>query len=297
MNRPFFSIILPTYNRLNSLRKISLASFNLQESQDFEIIIVDDNSTDGTEEYFQKDFLKEHPNLAEKTLYFKNRENKGAPVSRNIGANKAMADWLFITEDDVQIEDPGFVEKAKKIITGRDQKQVIISPKRAEIFEKWNYIQKPNILARLGRLSAEVYIDPTQEFTGEVETTHATVFIKTETYLNHLEDENLVGSTYRDETDLYLHITRDGGKIFYCGDVLKVKHRCDLAASGGQKSKKKSMLKSEILVWRNHYYFLQKHFSWPFLRLIVFIKVRMVKHLADLSGLKILKKMLTYWNV
>ena len=48
----FFSVILPTYNRLYSIKKCIFPSLNEQEFNDFEIIVVDDCSKDKTQSYF-----------------------------------------------------------------------------------------------------------------------------------------------------------------------------------------------------------------------------------------------------
>jgi len=52
VDMPFFSIVIPTYNRLPLLRE-TLESIAQQAFRDFEIIVVDDGSTDGTVEHFQ----------------------------------------------------------------------------------------------------------------------------------------------------------------------------------------------------------------------------------------------------
>ena len=46
---PFFSVIVPVYNRSGLLAK-SLQTILMQSFHDFEVIIVDDGSTDNTEE-------------------------------------------------------------------------------------------------------------------------------------------------------------------------------------------------------------------------------------------------------
>ena len=46
---PYFSVVIPTYNRAHSIHKAIDSVLN-QSFQDFEIIIVDDSSTDHTKE-------------------------------------------------------------------------------------------------------------------------------------------------------------------------------------------------------------------------------------------------------
>jgi len=91
---PFFSIITPTYNRQTFLEEM-IASVAAQTFQDYEHIIVDDGSTDGTEELI-KQLMETHP----KIIYIK-QENKGRSVARNVGIEAGKGEYVcFLDSDD-----------------------------------------------------------------------------------------------------------------------------------------------------------------------------------------------------
>ena len=69
---PFFSIVLPTYNRASFLQR-SISSVLSQTFTDFELIIIDDASTDNTKEII--DTFND-----EKIRYFKNEKNRERSV-------------------------------------------------------------------------------------------------------------------------------------------------------------------------------------------------------------------------
>lgn len=89
---PTVSIVLPTYNRAHILKK-SIDSVLNQTYTDFELIIVDDCSTDNTKELvdsFQDERIK----------YFYSECNLGAAGARNLGASKASAPYLAFQDSD-----------------------------------------------------------------------------------------------------------------------------------------------------------------------------------------------------
>jgi len=94
MSDPLISIILPTYNGARYLRK-SIDSCLAQTFADFELIIVDDCSTDDTggiaEEYARKD-----PRIR----VIHNAFNKKLPLSLNTGFEQARGAWHTWTSDD-----------------------------------------------------------------------------------------------------------------------------------------------------------------------------------------------------
>lgn len=88
---PEFSIIIPTYNRKAFLEKTIQSVLN-QSNPPFEIIIVDDGSTDGTEAFVQEKFGDEVTYLAQ--------ENKERGAARNFGASKAKGEYVYFLDSD-----------------------------------------------------------------------------------------------------------------------------------------------------------------------------------------------------
>lgn len=89
------SVVVPTYNRPDYLERL-LLSLNGNEEYIYEVIIVDDNSTNSSEytkviEKFSKKY---------NIVYIRNSENKGAPYCRNIGIDIAKMEYLALTDDD-----------------------------------------------------------------------------------------------------------------------------------------------------------------------------------------------------
>jgi glycosyltransferase involved in cell wall biosynthesis len=90
--RPTFSVVVPTFNRLPHLQR-ALDTVWKQTFADYEVIVVDDGSSDGTAEW-----------LATQTdrLRYLLQENKGPGAARNAGAAAARGDYIaFLDSDDL----------------------------------------------------------------------------------------------------------------------------------------------------------------------------------------------------
>lgn len=89
---PFFSIIIPTYNRAHMIG-IAIQSVLDQTYDDWELIIVDDGSADDTKEVIEK---YSDPRI--KYIYQENQERSAA---RNRGIREANGEWIcFLDSDD-----------------------------------------------------------------------------------------------------------------------------------------------------------------------------------------------------
>lgn len=89
---PFISIIVPAYNRADEIEEF-LSSFEKQSAKNFEVIVVDDGSTDKT-----KEVVESH--IQNLLLHYFHQQNKGPGTARNLGMEKAKGDiFVFIDSD------------------------------------------------------------------------------------------------------------------------------------------------------------------------------------------------------
>ena len=101
---PIASIIIPTYNRAGLLPN-AIRSVLRQTFQDFELIIVDDGSSDNTEEVVA--MVHNH-----KIKYIRHESNKGGSAARNTGIMSAQGKYIGFLDDD----DEWYSEKLQKQI-------------------------------------------------------------------------------------------------------------------------------------------------------------------------------------
>lgn len=93
------SIITPSYNTSKYITK-TIESVLSQTYTNWEMIIVDDCSTDDTDEIV-KPYLKDR-----RIKYIKNKKNSGAAISRNIALKEANGEWIaFLDSDDLWSND------------------------------------------------------------------------------------------------------------------------------------------------------------------------------------------------
>lgn len=97
-----YSFIIPTYNRKDLVvRAVNSALKFVDLSLDYEIIVIDDDSTDGTFSYLNSLYVNEISSGKIKLL--KNSVNSGVVRSRNIGASIASGKWLIFVDSDNEI--------------------------------------------------------------------------------------------------------------------------------------------------------------------------------------------------
>lgn len=123
-----FSVVVPVFNRGNLVRA-TIDSVLSQSFTDYELIVVDDGSTDQTPEVLQSYGVR---------INSIRQANKGPEVARNRGASVANGEYLaFLDSDDLLL--PHALATYDRIIRAFDSPSVIIAP--VIYFREGNVVQ------------------------------------------------------------------------------------------------------------------------------------------------------------
>lgn len=118
------SIIMPSYNTAKYI-SAAIESILNQTYENWELIIVDDCSTDNTDE-----ILTEYAKKDSRIRYYKNEKNSGAAVARNRALRQAKGKWVaFLDSDDLWEKD-------------KLEKQICFMKKNNYHFSYTNYIER-----------------------------------------------------------------------------------------------------------------------------------------------------------
>lgn len=93
----YFSIIIPVYNRLNEVKDL-LHSLSRQTDQNFEVVLVEDGSSEVC-----TDAVKEYEKELDIKYFYK--ENEGRSIARNYGLERATGEYFLFFDSDCVIPD------------------------------------------------------------------------------------------------------------------------------------------------------------------------------------------------
>jgi len=136
---PLITIIIPTYNRLEQLKTCvaSLNNFTFPKDN-YEILVVDDGSTDGTSGS-EKSFVASFDGR----LKFLRQENKGPAAARNFGIQHAQGNIIAFIDDDCEPKK----EWLGELIKGYEDPKVagtggtILNPNPTNLVDQYCFIQ------------------------------------------------------------------------------------------------------------------------------------------------------------
>lgn len=115
----YISVVIPTYNRLPILKKclLALEEQHLTNSNvaGYEIILVDDGSTDNTLEWLQ-DNKQQFPHL--KTFQ---QDHQGPAAARNLGIDRATGDTIIFIDSDLVVTERFLQAHTDALIKGKEK--------------------------------------------------------------------------------------------------------------------------------------------------------------------------------
>lgn len=115
-----FSIILPTYNRAHLISN-AIKSVIYQTFQNWELIIIDDGSTDNTKEVVER-FVK-----ANNRIIYLHQKNMERSAARNNGIQNSKGDYICFLDSDDLYHESHLEEFKKLIIKSKFQKGIFFS--------------------------------------------------------------------------------------------------------------------------------------------------------------------------
>jgi len=194
------SIIIPLFNKEHYV-KLTLDSVLSQTYHNFEVIIVNDGSTDKSIEIVNG-FLDERIRLI-------NQKNQGVSVARNHGIKEAKGDFVtFIDSDDTWTVD--YLETMMKLVseypdysvfcTAQQNRLIDTLPQGVSIIEDaclYDYIfatgcvlLKKEVLDKIGGYKEGIQLGEDRDFWLRISCYYKTVFLNKETLCHPLETEN-----------------------------------------------------------------------------------------------------------
>ena len=149
-NNILITIFTPTYNRGYIIENL-YKSLKTQISNNFEWLVIDDGSTDNTEELFKK-WNREDNKF---NIRYVKTDNNGKPRAINKALEIANGRYLFMVDSDDHITNDAIL-KIEKWISEIDDKEDIIAVGAARVYPDGKYIKgiEPNIDDRIGYIDA-----------------------------------------------------------------------------------------------------------------------------------------------
>lgn len=109
---PYFSVVIPTFNRLDMLLRVLDALDAQQGAPEFEIIVIDDGSSDDTRKTLEKRASERQEELP--ALKFRPQPNGGPGRARNHGVSLATGRFVVFIGDDT-VPEPPFLREHERV--------------------------------------------------------------------------------------------------------------------------------------------------------------------------------------
>lgn len=210
---PRISVVIPTFNRKNILVKVLRALDAVEHAFPFEVIVVDDGSSDGT--------FEEASSLAPSyELTVLRQQNSGAGAARNAGAAKARGSLLLFLDDDM-IADPQLLIEHDRAVERWDAVvgHIPVDPSAPDSSLKTGL--KQWVKSRHERLNGS----NSPLLLSDLLTGQLSVKAELFTRLGGFDEGFNAGGTFgAEDTDFLYRLLVDGAQIGYVGTAISYQH-------------------------------------------------------------------------
>ena len=225
MTKDLVSVVIPTYNRRNSVQRAILSVLN-QTYSNFEILVIDDGSTDDTESVVKK--------MSDSRIYYYRQENQGSQAARNHGIRLAKGVYIgFLDSDDEWLTEK--LEKNVQYMKSHDADILFSQFRRVETGYPDDIV--PNDL--------EGGYVPVEILGNSFRVTTDVIFGRASTVKSHPFDMKV--SRFQDY-DFILSAAAAGEKVFFEKDILVTQYHSENSISTKVKAQK---LKNNALYLQN----------------------------------------------
>jgi|APSaa5957512622_1039677.scaffolds.fasta_scaffold07825_4 GT2 family glycosyltransferase len=253
MKNPLISIIILNWNGKEVLKEC-LDSVKAQTFKDHETIVVDNASTEGSQEFLKKNYSW--------AKLVQNKENLGYAGGNNGGIRKAKGDWILILNNDTVL-DKNFL---KELNTCKDKADIFgvknyFYDKKETI---WSVGSKVNKLTMRASLIGNKEKDQGQYDDTKIEHAVGSAILAKKEVFNKIGYFDESYFAYYEETEWQTRAIVAGFKIALCPKA-KLWHKVAYSTGGGR-----SPLSSYYLL-RNRGYFIRKWSKHKFLAYLVWV--------------------------
>ncbi len=193
MNRPQVSIVVPNYNHISYLKQRLESIFN-QTYQNFEVILLDDASTDNSLKILSK--YAAHPKVS---YFIKNKKNSGSPFKQwQRGIDLAKGDYIWIAESD-DYSNLQFLEKMVRFLAENKQaglaycQTIDVNENGKTLLHRIQYTKQfePNIWERNFMLEGVSFVENFMSVKNVIPNASAVIF-KKELFDNSIFSDSLL---------------------------------------------------------------------------------------------------------
>lgn len=234
---PELSVVIPTYNRLDTLQHVipTMLAQTLPAS-DFELLICDSNSTDGTREYLAG-VHAEHPNVRHLPGSY-----SGRAMARNAGIDAAQGRVVLFNDSDI-LDDPQLFER--HLAHHRSNEPVAVVGLEVQVRDLQDYAFKRDHPDARGSLHK-----PTRRRLPWLYFLTGNASVRREDLMRVGRfDESFTGYGHED-LELGYRLERAGVSILY--DAAAINYHCQDVPHDDQKEKMKLAGRSTVRFYRKH---------------------------------------------